>query len=236
MTNNDVVTPDAWTKARKELLEKEKALTRMRDEISALRRDLPWVKVEKEYVFEGTEGRATLGDLFAGRSQLIVQHFMFGPEWEEGCPSCSYWADNFNGTTVHLEHRDISLVAVSRAPLAKLQAYRERMGWDFRWVSSVGDQFSADFHVCFTPEQLASSDVYYNYRKTTFPVEDAPGVSVFYRDDAGDVFHTYSCYARGLDILNGAYHYMDLVPKGRDEAELSYGMAWLRRNDAYEDT
>ena len=169
MTNNDVVTPDAWTKARKELLEKEKALTRMRDEISALRRDLPWVKVEKEYVFEGTEGRATLGDLFAGRSQLIVQHFMFGPEWEEGCPSCSYWADNFNGTTVHLEHRDISLVAVSRAPLAKLQAYRERMGWDFRWVSSVGDQFSADFHVCFTPEQLASSNVYYNYRKSHLP-------------------------------------------------------------------
>jgi predicted dithiol-disulfide oxidoreductase (DUF899 family) len=176
-----------------------------------------------------------LADLFDGRGQLIVYHFMFGPDWEEGCPSCSFWADNFNGIIVHLNHRDITMIAVSNAPLARLEAYKQRMGWDFKWVSSLGSDFNRDFQVSFSPEEVERGELYYNYETRGFPSEEAPGVSVFVRDASGGVFHSYSCYSRGLDMLNGAYHYMDLVPKGRDEEGLPYSMAWLERRDQYAD-
>ncbi len=235
MTKHAVVSRDAWLSARRELLAREKAFTRMRDELSAERRKLPWVAVDKTYRFEGPGGTETLADLFAGCRQLIVYHFMYGPDWAEGCPSCSFWADNFNGIDVHLRHRDIRLVAVSRTPLDQLDAYRRRMGWDFHWVSSLGSDFNRDFHVTFTAEEIENEEAFYNYRKGSFPSQEAPGISVFAKDDAGAIFHTYSCFARGLDMLNGAYHYMDLTPKGRDEEGLTYTMAWLRRRDRYED-
>ena len=233
MTNHTVVSQGEWLEARLEHLKKEKEFTRLRDELSAQRRQLPWVAVEKEYVFDGPSGQESLADLFDGRSQLIVSHFMFGADWKEGCPSCSFWADNYNGFIVHLNARDISMVAVSRAPLEKLEAYRRRLGWDFKWVSSLNTDFNEDFHVSFDAEAVEQGNLYYNYRKTSFPSTEAPGMSVFAKDEAGRVFHTYSCYARGLDMLNAAYHFMDLVPKGRDEQDLPYGMAWLRRNDSY---
>ena len=235
MQDHRVVSRDEWVAARREHLVKEKEFTRLRDKLSQERRDLPWVKVDKDYAFDGPEGKQTLAELFDGRSQLYVYHFMFGTDWDEGCPSCSFWADNFNPLAVHLNHRDVTLVAVSKAPLAKLDAYKKRMGWSFRWVSSAGNDFNRDYHVSFTPEEMEKGDVYYNYGKSQFPVEEAPGVSVFYKDAGGDVFHTYSCYARGLDMLNAAYHMLDLVPKGRDEQDLPYSMAWLRRRDAYEE-
>jgi predicted dithiol-disulfide oxidoreductase (DUF899 family) len=230
-----IVSREDWTVARKRLLEKEKELTRQRDRVSSERRSLPWVLVDKEYVFEGPNGEEPLSDLFGGRSQLIVQHFMFGPEWEEGCKSCSFWMDNFDGIDVHLAHRDATFVLVSRARLDKLEAYKKRMGWSTKWVSSLHNDFNRDFHVSFTPEELERGEAYYNYEATSFPSEEAPGVSVFYKDDDGRIFHTYSCYARGLDILNGAYHLLDLTPKGRDEDRLSYTMEWLRHHDRYED-
>jgi predicted dithiol-disulfide oxidoreductase (DUF899 family) len=186
-------------------------------------------------VFDGPDGEETLADLFAGRSQLVVYHFMYGPDWEQGCPTCSFWADNFDGIDVHLAHRDITLLAVSRAPHDTLQAYRERMGWRFKWVSSERCDFNQDFGVTFTPEQRAAGTINYNYGSGGFPSDEAPGVSVFYREADDRVFHTYSTYARGLDMVNGAYHFMDLAPKGRDEAGLPYSMAWLRRRDQYED-
>ena len=235
MYDHKVVSREAWLQARKEHLNKEKEFTRLRDRLSAERRELPWVKVDKEYLFDGPDGKESLNDLFDGRSQLIVYHFMYGQDWEEGCPSCSFWADNFNGIDIHLNHRDISLVAVSTAPLATLNAYKERMGWTFKWVSSSGNYFNHDYHVTFTPAEMRRGDVYYNYRVGKFPSEEAPGISVFYKDQSGDIFHTYSCYARGLDMLNGAYHFMDLAPRGRDEDALPYTMAWLRRRDQYED-
>ena len=232
MHDHKVVSREQWLAARRELLAEEKKLTRARDELSHRRRELPWVKVDKPYVFEAPEGKQTLFDLFAGRSQLLVYHFMFGPEWPEGCPSCSFWADNYDGTIVHLNHRDVTFVVVSRAPLDRLEAYRARMGWRFKWVSSLGSDFNHDYHVSFTPQEM-QSEVEYNYGRTKFPSEEAPGLSVFFRDEDGSVFHTYSCYARGLDMLNGAYHHLDLVPKGRDEAGLPWSMAWLRRHDSY---
>ncbi|MEW5976669.1 MAG: thioredoxin family protein [Acidobacteriota bacterium] len=235
MQEHRVVSKEEWLMARKEHLAKEKEFTRLRDQLSAERRQLPWVRVEKEYLFHTPDGNESLRDLFEGQSQLIVYHFMYGPEWTEGCPSCSFWADNFNGIVIHLKHRDISLVAVSRAPLDKLEAYKRRMGWSFKWVSSLGSDFNRDFHVTFTADEMNKGEMFYNFRVGRFPREEAPGISVFYRDRQGDVFHTYSCYARGLDMLNGAYHYMDLVPKGRDEDELPYSMAWLRRHDQYQD-
>jgi predicted dithiol-disulfide oxidoreductase (DUF899 family) len=192
------------------------------------------VKVTKRYAFEGPDGQQSLGDLFAGRSQLIVYHFMYGPDWDEGCPSCSFWADNFEGIPIHLAHRDATLVAISRAPYAKLAAYRERMGWTFPWYSSQGSDFNFEFQVSYTPEQVESGKAEYNYRQSEV-IDELPGISVFYRDENGDVYHTYSTYSRGLDMLNGAYHYMDLLPKGRDEAELPWTMAWLSRHDEYED-
>jgi predicted dithiol-disulfide oxidoreductase (DUF899 family) len=234
MPNHKVVSRDEWLTARKRLLGKEKEFTRLRDQLSAERRELPWVKVEKPYVFAGPRAKETLTDLFDGRSQLIVYHFMFHPSWNEGCPSCSFWADNFNGIIVHLNHRDVTMVAISKAPFEKLDAYKKRMGWTFKWLSSSDNDFNRDYHVSFTPEEMQNGEMYYNYTTTKFPAEEAPGISVFYRDEAGEIFHTYSCYERGLDMLNGAYHYLDLVPKGRDEDNLSHAMAWLRRHDQYE--
>ena len=234
MKTHKVVFKDEWLAARREHLAKEKVFTRLRDQLSQERRELPWVKVEKEYVFDGPNGKETLLELFEGRSQLIIYHFMYGPDWAEGCLSCSFWADNFNGITVHLNHRDITLLAVSRARLGALEAYKRRMGWAFKWVSSFGSDFNRDYHVSFTSDELKSGEMDYNFRITQFPSEEAPGISVFYRDEEGNVFHTYSCYARGLDMLNVAYHYMDLVPKGRDESNLPYSMAWLRRHDSYD--
>ncbi len=235
MQKHKVVSREDWIAERKKHLKKEKEFTRLRDQLSKERRGLPWVKVEKEYVFDGPNGKETLADLFEGKSQLIVYHFMFGPEWDEGCPSCSFWADNYNGIVIHLNHRDISLVTVSRAPLDKLEAYKKRMGWSFKWVSSFGNDFNWDYNVSFTPEEMEKEQMYYNYKMMSFPSDEGPGISVFYKNDKGEIFHTYSCYQRGLDMLNGAYHLMDLVPKGRDEDELPYTMAWLERRDQYKD-
>jgi len=234
MKTNAVVSREEWVAARKRHLAREKEFTRLRDELSRERRELPWEKVEKEYVFDTPGGKQALSELFEGRSQLVVYHFMFGPTWEQACKSCSFWADNFNGIVVHLNHRDVTLVAVSRAPLDKILAFRKRMGWEFKWVSSFGTEFNRDFHVSFSPEELAKGPVYYNYGMNKFPSDEAHGISVFYKDPGGEVFHTYSCYSRGLDMLNGAYHFLDLVPKGRDEDGLSFSMAWLRHRDRYE--
>ncbi len=234
MKNHKIVSRDDWLAARMEHLAQEKELTRLRDQLSQDRRELPWVQVDKEYLFDGPKGKETLSELFEGRSQLIIYHFMYGPDWAEGCPSCSFWADNFNDSVVHLHHRDITLLAVSRAGLDSLEAYKKRMGWSFKWVSSFENDFNRDYHVSFTSDEMKNGEMNYNFRITQFPSEEAPGISVFYRDEEGKVFHTYSCYARGLDMLNVAYHYMDLVPKGRDESNLPYSMAWLRRHDSYD--
>ena len=235
MDSHPVVSRDIWTEARKDLLAKEKEFTRMRDQLSRQRRALPWVRVEKRYLFEGPDGKATLVDLFEKHSQLIVYHFMFDPAWDAGCKSCSFWADNFNGIIVHLNHRDASMVAVSRAPYEKLAPYRARMGWSFKWFSSSGNDFNRDYDVSHTPQELAKGEAYYNYTRQKPYASEAPGISVFFKDREGAVFHTYSCYARGLDMLNGAYHYLDLLPKGRDENSLPFHSSWLRRHDEYED-
>ncbi len=235
METHQVVSRQEWRIARKEHLAKEKEFTRLRDQLSQQRLELPWVKVEKEYVFDGPNGKETLSELFAGRSQLLIYHFMFGPSWDEGCPSCSFWADNYNGIIVHLNHRDVTIVTVSRAPLDQLEAYRRRMGWSFKWVSSFETDFNHDYHVSLTAEELEKGDVYYNYDRRQPFSSEGPGISVFYQDKSENVFHTYSCYARGLDMLNGAYHLLDLVPKGRDEAALPYPMAWVCRHDNYDD-
>lgn len=235
MKRAQIVDQQTWLQKRLELLRAEKELTRLRDQLNAERRAMPWVQVEKDYRFQTERGEQSLPELFAGRSQLVIQHFMYGPDWAEGCPSCSFWADNFSGTVVHLNHRDISFVAISRAPLDQLLAYRRRMGWEFPWASSLDSDFNFDFQASFSDEELAAGEVYYNFRNGTFPSSEAPGVSVFAKDANDNVFHTYSCYGRGLDILNGTYHYMDLTPKGRDEAQLPWPMAWLRRHDQYED-
>ena len=227
-----VVSDAEWLAARKGLLAQEKEFTRAREELARQRRELPWVKVEKPYPFDGPNGQETLSDLFAGRRQLIVNHFMFGPDWNEGCPSCSFWADTYNGIVVHLEHRDASFVVVSRAPLQKLEAYKRRMGWSFKWVSSLNNDFNRDYHVSFTPEEQKTA--VYNYQAAGFGSSEAPGVSVFAKGEDGQIFHTYSCYARGLDMLNGAYQLLDILPKGRDEEGLPHPMAWVRRHDKYE--
>lgn len=227
-----IVSNEEWLAARKGFLAKEKEFTRLRDELSRQRRELPWVKVEKTYVFDGPNGKESLSDLFAGRGQLIVYHFMFGPDWNEGCPSCSFWADNYDGIVVHLQHRDVSLVAISRAPLEKLEAYKKRMGWSFEWVSSFHNDFNRDYQVSFTPEEQKTA--VYNYKPEGFGSSEAPGISVFAKGEDGQIFHTYSCYARGLDAFNGAYQLLDIVPKGRDEQGLPYPMAWVRRHDKYE--
>jgi predicted dithiol-disulfide oxidoreductase (DUF899 family) len=234
MENYKVVSRKAWLEARQQLLAKEKELTRLRDQLSQQRRELPWVKVDKEYIFDGPNGQETLAELFEGRSQLLIYHFMFDPTWDEGCKSCSFWADNYNGIITHLNQRDVSMVTVSRAPLAKLEAFKQRMGWSFKWVSSFHTDFNFDYHVSFTEEAQKARNIYYNYTKHESYGSEAPGISVFHQDKSGNVFHTYSCYARGLDMLNVAYHYLDLVPKGRDEAGLSYPMEWVRYHDKYD--
>ncbi len=228
----EIVSEAEWLVARKDLLTLEKEFTRQRDALSAARRRLPMVKVEKEYVFDGPNGKETLSDLFDGRSQLIVYHFMFGPGWEEGCKSCSYLADHFDGANWHLPHRDVTLVAVSRAPLSELAPYKKRMGWRFKWVSSHGNDFNFDYHVSATEEEKAKEKMFYNYETDELMSDELPGLSVFYKEEGGEVFHTYSTYARGLDMLVGAYHFLDLVPKGRDENQEST-MDWVRRHDEY---
>jgi predicted dithiol-disulfide oxidoreductase (DUF899 family) len=235
MESHRVVSRNQWIEERKALLAREKEFTQLRDQLSHARRDLPWVRVDKDkdYVFDGAGGKQTLAELFAGRQQLIVYHLMFDPSWEEACSRCSFWADNFNGVLVHLNQRDVSLVAISRAPFAKLAAFQKRMGWSFNWVSSFANDFNHDYHVSFAPEQLAQGEVIYNYRMVKNSMSERPGISVFYKDPGGTIFHTYSCYARGLDMLNVAYHYLDLTPKGRDEEELPFPMAWVRYHDAY---
>jgi len=235
MTEHKVVSREEWLAARTAFLAKEKEFTRLRDELSRQRRALPWVEVEKRYVFDGPRGTETLADLFDGRSQLVVYHFMFSPERDAGCKSCSFWADNFNGIDVHLNHRDVTFVAISRAPLAKIEAFKRRMGWSFKWVSSAHTDFNYDHQASFTPEALRSGSVVYNYAQTKMDIADREGVSVFYKDESGAVFHTYSCYARGIDIVNGAYNFLDLVPKGRDEDGHDFRQYWVRYHDAYDD-
>jgi predicted dithiol-disulfide oxidoreductase (DUF899 family) len=230
-----VVAHKEWLTARKQHLAKEKEFTRMRDELSRQRRQLPWEKVEKQYVFEGPTGKLTLSDLFGKQSQLIVYHFMFGPGWKEGCPSCSYLGDHFDGPAIHLPHRDVTLAVVSRAPFAEIEVFKKRMGWRFPWVSSFGSDFNYDYNVSFTKEQLANGDVYYNYQMNKFPAEEAPGASVFAKDKSGDIYHTYSSYGRGLDMFLGTYHFLDIVPKGRDEDALAHSMAWVRHHDKYKE-
>jgi len=228
-----IVSPDEWIAARKKLLKKEKEATRLRDEVSSERRQLPWVKIEKDYAFDTPAGPVALADLFAGRSQLVIQHFMFGPDWQEGCPSCSFMADHVDGMLPHLAARDVTMVAVSRAPIAKIDAFKQRMGWRFRWVSSHGSDFNADFHVSFTSEESAQGKVNYNFTLQEFPGAEAPGLSVFYQDADGGIFHTYSIYGRGVEVLMGTYRILDLVPKGRDEDELDFSMEWVRHHDRY---
>jgi predicted dithiol-disulfide oxidoreductase (DUF899 family) len=231
----NVVPQAQWLAARKELLRKEKEFTRLRDELSRQRRELPWEKVEKSYVFDGPKGKETLADLFGERSQLIVYHFMFGRGWKEGCPSCSLYADTMDGAVVHLAHRDTTLLAISRASLAEIEGFRKRMGWRFKWVSSLENDFNSDYRVSFSKDELGQGKVGYNYGTTEFPSEEAPGASVFYKNQAGEIFHTYSTYGRGLDLLIGTYNHLDLVPKGRDEDALPYTMAWVRHHDRYSD-
>ena len=225
-----VVSHDEWVAARKDFLQQEKEFTRQRDELSRRRRELPWERVEKEYVFDGPNGKESLSDLFDGRSQLIVYHFMFPPEWEAGCPHCSFWADNFDDNVIHLNHHDTSMVAVSRAPFEKLDGYRKRMGWSFQWLSSGGNDFNYDYGVSFHPEEQKKS--VYNYGTIAPGFSDREGTSVFCKDADGHVFHTYSTYARGIDMMNTAYHYIDLTPQGRDEGD--HPQSWVRRHDEYD--
>jgi predicted dithiol-disulfide oxidoreductase (DUF899 family) len=230
--NHRVVSRDQWVAERKTLLTREKELTRLRDQIARERRALPWVRIEKNYAFDTLAGRRTLADLFEGRRQLLVQHFMFAPGWEEGCKSCSFMADHTDGMTVHLAHRDTTFVAISRAPLADIERFRERMGWQFKWVSSYGSDFNYDFGVSFTPEERAKNEVTYNYSTQPFEWEELPGISAFYKDDAGQVFHTYSTYRRGVEVMMGTYNVLDLTPNGRDEEDGA--MNWVRHHDRYE--
>jgi len=234
MTDHQIVDRDRWLTARRRLLAKEKEFMRARDQLSSERRELPWERVSKRYVFEGPGGDETLADLFAGRSQLVVYHFMFAPDWNEGCRGCSFWADNYNGIIPHLSQRDVSFAAVSRGPLEKLKAFASRMGWTFKWVSSANSDFNYDYQVSFRPEDVARGAALYNYERYDESMSDKPGFSVFFKDGSGDIFHTYSTYARGLDPMNVAFQLLDLVPKGRDEAGLPHPMSWVRLHDQYE--
>jgi predicted dithiol-disulfide oxidoreductase (DUF899 family) len=233
--HHKIVSADEWLNARLALLAKEKEFTRLRDQLSQQRRELPWERVDKEYIFEGPDGRESLAQLFENRSQLIVYHFMFAPDWETGCKHCSWWADNFERNIVQLMHRDVIMVAISHAPLHKLEAFKKRMGWTFKWLSAANTDFNYDYHVSFRPQEVARGEIYHNYRQKKSSMSEVAGLSVFYKDSAGSVFHTYSCYERGLDMLNAGYHLLDLVPKGRDEEGLSFPQAWVRYRDSYED-
>ena len=230
-----VVSTQEWLQARLELLAKEKEFTRLRDQLNQQRRELPWERVEKQYVFDGPAGKETLAELFGNCDQLLVYHFMFAPDWEAGCKHCSWWADNFDRNVVHLNHRDVSMVAISRAPWSKLEAFKQRMGWTFKWVSAAETDFNYDYHVSFTRAEVAQGEIYQNFRRKKSAMSDVAGVSVFYKDRDGSIFHTYSCYERGLDMLNAGYHLLDLVPKGRDENDLAFPQAWVRHRDSYED-
>jgi predicted dithiol-disulfide oxidoreductase (DUF899 family) len=235
MTPHRIVSREEWLDARKQLLVREKALTRLRDLVSADRRALPWVRIDKPYVFHGPDGQETLAGLFEGRSQLIVQHFMFGPDWEEGCVGCSFQADHVDGALMHIVHRDVTFVAVSRAPLAKIEAFRKRMGWRFKWVSSHGSNFNYDFHVSFTPQDEARGKAWYNFELRDYQSDELPGTSVFYKDETGSIFHTYSAYGRGDELLVGTYNYLDLTPKGRDETGPAGDLSdWVKHHDRYE--
>jgi predicted dithiol-disulfide oxidoreductase (DUF899 family) len=227
----EVVSREEWLISRKALLGREKGLMRLHDQVCAERRALPWVKVEKDYTFDGPNGRVKLDDLFDGRSQLFVYHFMLGPDWDEGCTGCSFVSDHVDAARQHFEQADLSFVAVSRAPLAKIEPFKKRMGWQFPWVSSFGSDFNYDFHVSFTPEQIASGDAVYNFEKNDEEMEDLHGVSIFFRDETGQMFHTYSTYARGVEVLLGAFHFLDFVPKGRNETST---MNWVRHHDQYD--
>ena len=233
MQPHKIVSREEWLQASKAHLAQEKEFTKARDRLSKERRALPWVKVEKAYRFDTVDGKKTLTELFSGRAQLLIQHFMFAPDWNEGCKSCSFWADGFERIIPHLAARDTTLVAVSRAPLEKLSAFKTRMGWTFDWVSSAGSDFNYDYAVSFTPDEVKAKAKVYNFGTSSFGVEDAPGISAFYRDGEGNVFHTYSCFARGLDMMNAAYHYLDLTPLGRHEDGLPYPMDWVRLRDRY---
>jgi predicted dithiol-disulfide oxidoreductase (DUF899 family) len=234
MEPHRIVSRREWIEARKAHLAHEKEFTRARDRLSEERRALPWVKVDKAYLFDSPEGKQTLADLFKGKSQLVVQHFMFAPDWNEGCKSCSFWADGFERMIPHLAARDTTLVAVSRAPLSKLLPFKQRMGWTFDWVSSADSDFNYDYAVSFTSDEVKSGAKVYNFGTSGFHIEEAPGISAFYRNEAGDIFHTYSCFARGLDMMNAAYHYLDLTPLGRHEDGLPYPMDWVRLRDQYQ--
>ena len=231
-----VVSNTDWLKARVDLLAKEKEFTKLRDELSQARRDLPWERVSENYVFDGPSGKASLGNIFEGRSQLVVYHFMFAPESEAGCKHCSWWADNFERNVIHLNQRDVTMVAISRAPFPKLDAFKRRMGWTFKWYSSAGNDFNFDYHVSWRPDELAEGEVIYNYSREKLSVTDLTGISVFYKAANSDLFHTYSCFARGVDMMNAGYHYLDLVPKGRDEKDLQRPQAWVRHRDNYGET
>jgi predicted dithiol-disulfide oxidoreductase (DUF899 family) len=233
LDNHKIVSKNGWIAARKVLLKKEKEFTALRDQLSQQLRDLPWIAVDKKYVFDGPNGKQTLSELFDGRSQLIVYHFMYDPNWAVGCPSCSFWADNFNDIIVHLNQRDVTLIAISKAPYSKIAAYKKRMGWDFKWVSSYDTDFNFDYHVSFTQEELAKKKAFYNFISQDPRTSEREGISVFYKDLSDKIFYTYSAYARGIDILNNTYNYLDLVPKGRDEDGYDFPMAWVRRHDEY---
>ncbi len=233
MTAPNIVDRETWLKHRQELLKREKDFTRERDALSQARQEMPWVEVAEDYVFENEQGPIRLSELFNGRSQLVVYHFMYGPEWEVGCKSCSFWADGYNGLDTHLAARDVSLIAVSRTSLDNIRAFKERMGWSFTWVSSLGNNFNFDYQVSFTEEERESGSVTYNYRQTSMGSDEMPGVSVFVKDKEGKIYHSYSTYSRGLDLMNSAYNILDMVPKGRDEADLPYSMAWVQLHDTY---
>jgi predicted dithiol-disulfide oxidoreductase (DUF899 family) len=233
-TNHPVVSGERWLTERMKLLAHEKELTRLKDQIASERRALPWERIDKNYVFDGPDGQRTLAELFDGRRQLIVQHFMLAPGWEQGCPSCSFMADHVDGMNVHLAHRDVRFVAVSRAPLAEIERFRRRMGWQFTWVSSNASDFNHDFRVSFTPEEQAEGQIHYNYGTLPFAAEEMPGVSVFYKDDAGAVFHTYSTFGRGVEVMMGTYNMLDLTPGGRGERNVPRKMEWVRHHDRYE--
>ena len=232
---HQIVSRDEWLAARTELLRKEKEFTRLRDQLSEERRTLPWVKIEKNYVFGGPNGTQTLADLFDGRSQLVVKHFMFGPDWSEGCVGCSFEVDQVQGALMHLRHHDVAYAAVSRAPIEKIEAFRRRMGWPINWVSSNGNDFNYDFNVSFTPEQIASGQAFYNYRQGASVIDEMSGRSVFYKDAAGQIFHTYSSFARGGEMFLGSYAFLDITPKGRDETINGNLTDWVRHHDRYED-
>ena len=230
-----IVSREEWLVARKQLLHSEKELTKLQDEVSRQRRQLPWVKLDKQYIFDTPDGKKTLAELFDGRSQLIIYHFMLPPGREEGCVGCSFFADHVDGPNMHLAHHDVTFVAVARAPLSAIEAYKQRMGWRFPWVSSFGSDFNYDYHVTFKPDDLARHKVFYNYQITDSPLEDLHGTSVFYKDEAGTVFHTYSTYARGGEWGLGAYRFLDLTPKGRDETGPTHSLAdWVRHHDRYD--